>query len=416
GATVGVRGEVVSPANNSAGVYGSAESNTGDSYGVWGVTNSTTATAGGMYGQNANTTTSTGTLTGVRGGVSSTIAGPVARGVFGTVGNANANSAGVMGTTTAAVGSGVLGEVASIGAFGVQGRNTSTAPGGTPTGVLGTVANTTGTSRTSAARGVSGSATGATGSSYGVYGESASSATGLSGAAGVSGFSSSGAAGVMGVSGVTAGGSATSGRVPAGGLFGYTSNSDGNAGYFLGRVVIENQSGNGSQTSGTDPFIVWAQTNGAAGVNSQAQMFANAFNPTSDRDKKTAFQTVDAHAVLGKVVALPLTTWRFKTEDPAVRHMGVMAQDFHAAFGLNGDKDRTITTTDMDGVLVASVQGLHELIMEQRATISRLESELVGVRGDLERTRTLFNSGPGWIVALAGGSLIGGLLLSRRRR
>jgi hypothetical protein len=416
GATVGVRGEVVSPANNSAGVYGAAESNTGDSYGVWGVTNSTTATAGGVFGQNANLTANSGTLTGVRGAVSTTNPGPAARGVFGTVGNSNTNSAGVMGVTTGSAGSGVLGEAASIGAFGVQGRNTGTASGGTPTGVLGSVVNTTGTSRTTAARGVWGSATGTSGTSYGVYGETSSNATGANGAAGVAGYSASGAAGVMGVSGVATAGSATSGRVPAGGVFGQTTHADGSAGFFLGRVVIDNTSASGAATSGTDPFIVWAQTNGAAGINNQAQMFANAFNSTSDRDRKTAFAPVDHAEVLRKVVELPLSTWRFKTEEPGVRHMGVMAQDFHAAFGLNGDRNRTISTTDMDGVLVASIKGLHDLVMEQRATITRLESELVGVRTELERSRTLFHSGPTWLAALAAGSLVGGLMLLRRRR
>jgi hypothetical protein len=416
GATVGVRGEVVSPANNSAGVYGSAESNTGDSYGVWGVTNSTTASAGGVFGLNANLTANSGTLTGVRGAVSTSHTGPAARGVFGTVGNTNANSAGVMGVTTGGAGSGVLGESASAGAFGVQGRNTSTTSGGTPTGVLGTVVNTTGTARTSAARGVAGLASGTTGTSYGVYGETQSSATGLNGSAGVSGYAASGAAGVMGVSGVATSGSSPTGRVPAGGVFGHTTHSDGSAGFFLGRVVIDNTSASGAATSGTDPFIVWAQTNGAAGINSQAQMFANAFNPTSDREKKTAFAPVDTAEVLRKVAALPLSTWRFKTEAEHVRHMGVMAQDFHAAFGLNGSENRTITTTDMDGVLVASVQGLHDLLMEQRATITRLEAQLADMRSELERSRRLFHSGPTWLAALAAGSLLGGLMLLRRRR
>jgi hypothetical protein len=414
GATVGVRGEVVSPTNSSVGVYGSAEANTGESYGVWGTTNSNNAGAAGVYGQNGNISTGTGTLTGVRGLVNTTSTGPVARGVFGTVANANANSAGVVGVTTASLGTGVLGEVAAPGAVGVVGRNTSTAAAGQATGVLGSAANTTGTARASAARGVAGAATGASGAAYGVYGEAASAATGVNGAAGVSGFAGS-TSGVMGVSGVAANGSAVTGRVPAGGVFGHTTNSNGNAGYFLGRVVIENQSANGSPTSAADPFIVWCQTNGAAGVNNSAQMFANSFNPTSDRDRKEHFRAVDTADVLRRLVDMPLSTWSFKGQDPGVRHMGVMAQDFHGAFALNGDADRTITTTDMDGVLVASVQELHTRLVEQRAMIGELSAELRQVRSELDQSRRPAGANVGWLVLVGAASLAGGAWIARRR-
>lgn len=45
-----------------------------------------------------------------------------------------------------------------------------------------------------------------------------------------------------------------------------------------------------------------------------------------------------------------------------------MAQDFKAAFGL-GESDRTITTIDMDGVTLAAIQGLHELVKEKDAAL-----------------------------------------------
>jgi hypothetical protein len=51
-----------------------------------------------------------------------------------------------------------------------------------------------------------------------------------------------------------------------------------------------------------------------------------------------------------------------------------MAQDFARAFGL-GDSDRRIHTVDADGVLMASVQALHERLMAAEQRIRELEAE-----------------------------------------
>src|SRR5207244_1314681 len=63
---------------------------------------------------------------------------------------------------------------------------------------------------------------------------------------------------------------------------------------------------------------------------------AQAFNTTSDRNAKANFRPVDASDILAKVDALPITTWNFRT-DASVRHLGPVAQDFRAAFGLGID-------------------------------------------------------------------------------
>jgi hypothetical protein len=68
--------------------------------------------------------------------------------------------------------------------------------------------------------------------------------------------------------------------------------------------------------------------------------------------------------VLAKLAALPITTWAY-TNAPSVRHLGPVAQDFAAAFGL-GDNDKHIATVDADGVALAAIQGLNEIVRGQR--------------------------------------------------
>ncbi len=86
-----------------------------------------------------------------------------------------------------------------------------------------------------------------------------------------------------------------------------------------------------------------------------------AWNAGSHSSLKTDFAAVDPRAVLEGLAGLPLTTWRLRDGEPGVRHLGPMAEDFYAAFGL-GDGDRAINTLDADGVAFAAIQGLYSLV------------------------------------------------------
>jgi trimeric autotransporter adhesin len=87
------------------------------------------------------------------------------------------------------------------------------------------------------------------------------------------------------------------------------------------------------------------------------------FVSASDRNQKECFQAVDPGEVLARVAALPITAWSYK-EDRDTRHIGPMAQDFHAAFGVGPD-DKHITTVDADGVALAAIQGLNQKLERQ---------------------------------------------------
>lgn len=95
----------------------------------------------------------------------------------------------------------------------------------------------------------------------------------------------------------------------------------------------------------------------------------------SDRAKKTDFLTLSGESVLRKFRGLDLGTWRY---DPSIdpkgtRHYGIMAQDFHAAFGNDGlgviGTDTTVTNLDLHGVSYLAIQGLEERTSGQEKTI-----------------------------------------------
>ena len=96
----------------------------------------------------------------------------------------------------------------------------------------------------------------------------------------------------------------------------------------------------------------------------------------SDRDSKEAFAAINPRTVLEKVLALPITEWKYKVEADGIEHLGPMAQDFHAAFGLNGSDNKHIATVDEEGVALAAIQGLNQKLMEKDAEIQALKQRL----------------------------------------
>ena len=106
-----------------------------------------------------------------------------------------------------------------------------------------------------------------------------------------------------------------------------------------------------SLTSGSNRLEVFGGTGGDASLT-----YGGTWTNASSRAYKTGFATIDPADILARVVDLPITTWSYRDSTEG-RHMGPMAEDFHAAFGLAND-DKSIATVDADGVALAAIQGL----------------------------------------------------------
>jgi hypothetical protein len=107
---------------------------------------------------------------------------------------------------------------------------------------------------------------------------------------------------------------------------------------------------------------------------------AGTLTTNSDRTTKTDIFDVRPEEVLAKVDKLPISTWHFKGDAPAVQHLGPMAQDFAAAFGL-GQDDRHIAPLDAAGVSLAAIQALNRKVTEKQAAIE----DLARRNADLEK-------------------------------
>lgn len=114
---------------------------------------------------------------------------------------------------------------------------------------------------------------------------------------------------------------------------------------------------------------------GAGGANQMVSWTpgAGAWLFTSDRETKEGWTPVDTRAVLEKLADLPITEWNYKGYPQ--RHVGPTAQDFHAAFPFS-DSDTMLNGLDLDGVSLAAIQGLYEVVKEENARLRGENEEL----------------------------------------
>lgn len=132
-------------------------------------------------------------------------------------------------------------------------------------------------------------------------------------------------------------------------------------------------------------------TNPATMLSVGGDITCTAINLTSDRNAKTGFNGIEPGDILDKVVQLPISEWSYK-EQPATRHIGPMAQDFHAAFAVGLD-EKHISPIDEDGVALAAIQGLNakleQKLAEKDMALAHLRAENQALAQRLEKLERL---------------------------
>ena len=93
----------------------------------------------------------------------------------------------------------------------------------------------------------------------------------------------------------------------------------------------------------------------------------------SSKAAKENLVLVDAPAVLARLAELPIQEWSYRGAG-GWRHLGPVAEDFHAAFSL-GKNEVSINPLDMSGVALAAIQGLQSALFDQQARTERLLAE-----------------------------------------
>jgi len=99
------------------------------------------------------------------------------------------------------------------------------------------------------------------------------------------------------------------------------------------------------------------------------------FSNPSSRELKENFAPLDPSTVLKKFAELPIQEWSYKSDDQKLRHVGPTVEDFQNAFGL-GTTGQYIFPMDVQGMTMAAVQGLYQIVQEKDAQIAELQRRL----------------------------------------
>ncbi|MBK9655253.1 MAG: hypothetical protein IPO66_07185 [Rhodanobacteraceae bacterium] len=139
-----------------------------------------------------------------------------------------------------------------------------------------------------------------------------------------------------------------------------------------------------SLTAGSNRLQVNGDVGGTATLS-----HGGAWTNASSRTFKEGFAAIDPADVLERVLALGISRWSYIGSGEG-EHVGPMAEDFHAAFGL-GHSEKQIATVDADGVALAAIQGLNAKLEAENAALrerlAALERARAGQTADLAAMR-----------------------------
>jgi hypothetical protein len=129
-------------------------------------------------------------------------------------------------------------------------------------------------------------------------------------------------------------------------------------------------------------------TSGGGGANQTVSWTpgSGSWSFTSDRNAKEKFAPLNPREVLEKVVRLPVTEWNYKGY--ADKHVGPMAQDFHAAFPFN-DNDKMLNSADVAGVSLAAIQGLNQKVEAQSAQMEAKNAEIQDLKQSVAELKAM---------------------------
>jgi hypothetical protein len=91
----------------------------------------------------------------------------------------------------------------------------------------------------------------------------------------------------------------------------------------------------------------------------------------SDRNAKENFRNEDGEQILSAIAKMPIQSWNYKSQDPSIRHIGPVAQDFSAAFKF-GEDEKHINNMDIAGVNMLSIQALEKRTRELKEKLAEL--------------------------------------------
>jgi trimeric autotransporter adhesin len=149
--------------------------------------------------------------------------------------------------------------------------------------------------------------------------------------------------------------------------------------------TFRNTANNEAAFRATGGFRFRTNLTGTTGCNLPAG--SGVFNCTSSRTTKENFLAIDGEELLASLRQIPVTSWNYVSEGRQARHIGPMAEDFYAAFGL-GTSNTSIGVQDLAGISIAAVKALEERtaqLQAKTAEVDELRARMLSLEERLAR-------------------------------
>ncbi len=141
-----------------------------------------------------------------------------------------------------------------------------------------------------------------------------------------------------------------------------------------------------ARATGGVRFVTALDSSGKPSAGVRLAAGSGSWETLSDRNAKTNFVPVDEQVILQRLASLPISGWSYKTQSAAIRHIGPMAQDFYTTFGLGTD-DRYISTVDSEGVALAAIQGVNQIVQHQADQIAAQQQQIATLNNEVVAQR-----------------------------
>jgi hypothetical protein len=130
---------------------------------------------------------------------------------------------------------------------------------------------------------------------------------------------------------------------------------------------------------------VYFYTSGDLSTGTYLAAGGSSWNMVSAKDLKENFVSIDTEKLVARLAEMPITTWNYKAQHPAIRHIGPSAQNFNELIeGLGGEGENHVNTLDAHGVAFAAIQGLYKMLKAKEERIQELETRLARIEALME--------------------------------
>lgn len=131
-------------------------------------------------------------------------------------------------------------------------------------------------------------------------------------------------------------------------------------------------------------------SNSGATVGVQLAPGAGSWSFLSSQNAKINFAPVEGQSILSRLATVPIQTWNYKSQDPSIRHIGSMAEDLYKVFGVSED-NKYINTVDANGIALASIQGLYQIVQEKDDQIATQQQKIESLEVAIKRLEKAIN-------------------------